>query len=86
MPSIVHFIWELFWKPDDEVFIQHFMYTAKAAASSFVQHLLDLIFLPYEVFSNIDAIPPDTGKNHLYKKKPASMESFHLQPANQSNH
>ncbi|MEJ7587604.1 MAG: glucoamylase family protein [Ferruginibacter sp.] len=56
IPSIVHLIWELCWKPDDVLFIQHLVYSLKAATNYFVQHLLSLICLPYEVYSNADAI------------------------------
>ncbi|MEO5892737.1 MAG: glucoamylase family protein, partial [Ferruginibacter sp.] len=56
MPSIVNFIWELCWKPADVIFVQHLIYTLKGASNHFIQHLLDLVCLPYEVYSNTDAI------------------------------
>ena len=56
VPSIVNLIWELIWKPDDVLFVQHLIFSLKGAANHFVQHLLDLICLPFEVFSNTDAI------------------------------
>ncbi|MEO7765840.1 MAG: glucoamylase family protein, partial [Ferruginibacter sp.] len=56
VPSIVNLIWQLCWKPADVLFVQHLIYSLKSASNYFVQHLLDLICLPFEVFSNTDAI------------------------------
>ncbi len=56
MPSVVNFVWELCWKPADESFLQHFNFTLKSATNNFIQYLLELTCLPYEVFSNADAI------------------------------
>ncbi|MES2892936.1 MAG: glucoamylase family protein [Bacteroidota bacterium] len=56
MPSVVNFIWELFWKPADETFRQHLSFSLKSATTNFIQHLLDLTCLPFEAFTNIDAI------------------------------
>ncbi|MEO6719555.1 MAG: glucoamylase family protein [Ferruginibacter sp.] len=56
MPSIVNLLWELCWIPEDETFAQHFTFSVKSASNHFIQHLLDLTCLPYEAFSNIDAI------------------------------
>lgn len=56
VPSIVNFVWELCWKPADETFAQHFNFSLKSATNNLIQHLLDLTCLPYEVFSNLDAI------------------------------
>lgn len=56
LPSLVNFFWELYRKPADVIFIQHFAYTIRSAFENFIQQLLDLAFLPYEVYLNIDAI------------------------------
>ncbi len=56
LPSMVNFFWELYRKPPDVIFIQHFVYTSRTAFENFVQQMLDIVFLPYEVFLNIDAI------------------------------
>ena len=56
LPAFVNFLWELFRKPADVIFIQHFTYTARSAFNNFIQQLLDLEFLPYEVYSNMNAI------------------------------
>ncbi|MEO5647519.1 MAG: cyclic beta 1-2 glucan synthetase, partial [Chitinophagaceae bacterium] len=56
LPSFVNFFWDLVRKPGDVIFFQHFAYTSRSAINNLAQQLLDLIFLPYEVFSNSDAI------------------------------
>ena len=56
LPPVVHFFWELFRKPEDVIFIQHLIYTSRTALNNFYQQLLDLTFLPYEVYVNTDAI------------------------------
>ncbi|HXH98798.1 MAG TPA: glucoamylase family protein, partial [Sphingobacteriaceae bacterium] len=56
LPSIVNFFWELSRKPADVIFIQHLVYTSRSALNNFIQQLLELTFLPYEVYSNFDAI------------------------------
>lgn len=56
LPSAVTFIWELFKKPPEVVFIQQLIYTGRSAFNNFIQQLLELTFLPFEVYVNIDAI------------------------------
>ena len=56
LPSFINFFWELFRKPEDVVLQQHLAYTSRSAFISFNQQMLELIFLPYEVYSNVDAI------------------------------
>ena len=56
LPSLVNFIWELYNKPADVILIQHLAYTSRSAFNNFIQQMLNLAFLPYEVYSNIDAI------------------------------
>src|SRR4029078_7396958 len=54
--AFVNFLWELLRKPADVIFIQHFAYTGRSALNNFIQQLLDLTFLPYEVYANTTAI------------------------------
>lgn len=68
LPSLVNFLWELYRKPPDVIFIQHFVYTSRTALENFVQQMLDLIFLPYEVFLNIDAILRTLWRVHISHK------------------
>lgn len=56
LPAFVNFLWELFRKPADVIFIQHFAYTGRSALNNFIQQLLDLTFLPYEVYANTTSI------------------------------
>ncbi|MEO6734267.1 MAG: glucoamylase family protein [Ferruginibacter sp.] len=89
MPSIVNFVWELFWKPADVLFVQHLIYSLRSAAINFVQHLLDLICLPYEVYSNIDAILRTLGrivftKRNLLQWNPYSSSSQDKETLDQS--
>ncbi|MBC7905019.1 MAG: cyclic beta 1-2 glucan synthetase [Gemmatimonadaceae bacterium] len=68
LPSLVNFFWELYRKPSDVIFIQHLLYTSRTALDNFVQQMLDLVFLPYEVFLNIDAIVRTLWRVHVSQK------------------
>ena len=76
VPSVVNLIWELIWKPEDVIFEQHLIYSVKAASNHFLQHLLDLICLPFEVFSNIDAILRTLGRIIITKKNLLQWNPF----------
>ena len=56
LPSIINLLWTLFTKPKDVEFSQHFKYAVKMASDQFFQHLIELACLPFEAFSNADAI------------------------------
>ena len=56
LPSLVNFGWQLYKKPADVVFVQHFIYTSRSLKDSLFQQSLDFICLPYEVYNNTDAI------------------------------
>ena len=56
LPGVVNFFRELVRRPADVIFKQHIAYTTRSAFSSFNQQLLEIIFLPYEVYSGVDAI------------------------------
>ncbi len=85
MPSIVNLIWELCWKPRDVIFVQHLIYSLKAASNHFVQHLLDLICLPYEVNSNADAILRTLGRIFITKRNLLQWNPYsHNQQKNES--
>ncbi len=62
LPSLVNFFWQLYRKPADVIFIQHLFYTGRSALDSFIQQLLDIAFLPHEVFVNLDAIARTTWR------------------------
>jgi cyclic beta-1,2-glucan synthetase len=69
LPSIVNFFWELFRRPSDVIFIQHLTYSSRSALDNFIQQLLDLTFLPYEVYSNTDAILRTIWRMFISHKK-----------------
>lgn len=76
LPSIVNFIWELIKKPADVIFIQHFAYTSRSALNNFIQQLLELTFLPYEVYSNTDAILRTVWRMFISHKKLLQWNPF----------
>lgn len=79
MPSIVHLIWELCWKPADVIFVQHLIYSLRSATNHFIQHLLDLTNLPYEVYSNTDAILRTLGRIFITKRNLLQWNPFNGQ-------
>ncbi|MEO7311580.1 MAG: glucoamylase family protein [Chitinophagaceae bacterium] len=56
LPSGIIFIWDVCHKPDDMELWQHFSFSVKSTIDNFIQHLLDLVFLPYEAYVNADAV------------------------------
>ena len=56
LPSLVNFIWQLFRKPPDVIFAQHFIYTVRSFKDNIAHLIIDFVCLPYEVFINADAI------------------------------
>lgn len=56
LPTILHFIWQLFKKPPDVLFFQHLIYIRRSLKDDLLQHTIDLICLPYEAFTNAHAI------------------------------
>ena len=56
LPVFVSFIWEVCKKPDDVVFVQHFIYTCRSLKDNFLQSAVNFIFLPFEMYVNCGAI------------------------------
>lgn len=56
LPTILHFIWQVFKKPSDVLFIQHLIFTSRSLKDNLLQHIIDLICLPYEAYINAHAI------------------------------
>jgi cellobiose phosphorylase len=56
IPSISAFILNLAGKSGDVLFRQHFFALLRSTAQHFIHAALTLIFLPYEAWSNLDAI------------------------------
>lgn len=55
-PVLISFIAQLFRKPDDALFLQHFFYTLRSASETFYRQLVDFVCLPFEAIVNADAI------------------------------
>jgi cellobiose phosphorylase len=56
LPAVLNLIWVLFSKPPDVIFSQHFIYSVKSASNQFILHIIELACLPFEAYTNIDAI------------------------------
>ncbi|MEP6948714.1 MAG: glucoamylase family protein, partial [Ginsengibacter sp.] len=69
LPAFVNFFWELLRKPADVIFIQHFAYAGRSALNNFIQQLLEITFLPYEVYVNIRAILSTLWRMFISHKK-----------------
>lgn len=77
LPSIVNLLWELYRKPPDVIFRQHFIYTCRSAIENFIQQLLDLAFLPYEVFLNTDAIFRTLWRVYISRRNLLQWNPYH---------
>ncbi|MEO7531009.1 MAG: glucoamylase family protein, partial [Sediminibacterium sp.] len=69
LPAAVSLLWSMVWKPKDVLFTQHVIYSVKAAADHFAQHLVDFIFLPYEAVTNLNAIMRTAWRIWVSRKK-----------------
>ncbi len=56
LPAVINLVWVLFAKPQDVIFTQHLIYSIKSASNQFVLHIIELACLPFEVYTNLDAI------------------------------
>ena len=77
LPAIINFLWTLITKPADVVFSQHFIYSVKAASNQFFQHVLELACLPYEAFSNADAILRTLWRMFISHKNLLQWNPYH---------
>ncbi|MEP6615099.1 MAG: glucoamylase family protein [Ginsengibacter sp.] len=68
LPAAVNFLWELARKPHDVLFTQHFAYSIRSALANFFQQMLELAFLPFEAYSNTDAILRTLWRVFISKK------------------
>jgi len=76
LPSFVNFFWELSRKPPEVLFKQQLVYTARSAVNNFVQQLLDLTFLPYEVYVNTGAVLRTLWRMYFSHKKLLEWSPF----------
>ncbi len=84
LPSVVNAFRELIKKPADVVFKQHIAYTIRSAFSNFNQQLLELIFLPYEVYSGVDAIVRTFWRMVISNKNLLQWNIFSSRPNRQN--
>jgi cyclic beta-1,2-glucan synthetase len=56
LPLVVGLVWELFMKPDDVLFSQHFIFTTRTFKDRFIRLCIDIATLPYEAYLNANAI------------------------------
>ncbi|MCW3087789.1 MAG: glycosyltransferase, partial [Sediminibacterium sp.] len=76
LPAVIVFIWDLIRKPKDVLFLQHMIYSVRAAIDHFAQYCIDFIFLPYEAIMNIDAVVRTVWRMFLSKKKLLEWNPF----------
>ncbi|HMJ45908.1 MAG TPA: hypothetical protein VK498_01175, partial [Ferruginibacter sp.] len=84
LPPIINFFLELFRKPPDVIFLQHFIYTSRSGLNSFYQQLLDLTFLPYEVYLNTDAILRTLWRMFISRKKLLQWDPYSIDSSKRS--
>ena len=77
IPSIISFCWSLIIRPPDVIFSQHFIFSFRAASDQFYQHLLELFCLPYEAFSNSDAILRTLWRMFISHKNLLQWNPYH---------
>ncbi len=77
LPSIISFCWSLITKPTDVIFSQHFIFSFRSASDQFYQYLLDLFTLPYEAFSNSDAILRTLWRMFISHKNLLQWNPYH---------
>lgn len=68
-PLLIAFIKELWHKPSDVKVYPHLAYCINSIKNRFLQHSLNLIFLPYEAYVNTDAIIRTEWRIHFSKKR-----------------
>ncbi|HTD94870.1 MAG TPA: glucoamylase family protein, partial [Chitinophagaceae bacterium] len=69
LPALVSFVWQLFRKPTDVIFIQHLLYTTRGLKDTLYQQCIDLACLPYEAYMNLDAILRTLFRMYLSKTR-----------------
>ncbi|MEJ7610518.1 MAG: glucoamylase family protein, partial [Ferruginibacter sp.] len=84
LPAVVNSFRELIRKPLDVVLKQHIAYTTRSAFSNFNQQLLELIFLPYEVYSGCDAILRTFWRMVISNKQLLQWNIFSSRPYRQN--
>ncbi|MGZ8516073.1 MAG: GH36-type glycosyl hydrolase domain-containing protein [Chitinophagaceae bacterium] len=69
LPVLVSFVWQLWKKPADEIFVQHLIYTSRSLKDNLFQQIISFVFLPYEVYVNCSAILNTLWRVHITRRK-----------------
>ena len=77
LPSIINLVWTLFTRPPEVIFSQHFIYSVKAASNQFFQQLTELACLPFEAYSNADAIARTLWRMFISHKNLMQWNPYH---------
>lgn len=56
LPSVISFFWEVWRKPEDVHMLPHLIISTRFTIHHFIQQILAILTLPYEVMLNLDAI------------------------------
>ncbi|WP_394767263.1 GH36-type glycosyl hydrolase domain-containing protein [Ferruginibacter sp.] len=77
LPAIISFCWSLINRPADVLFSQHFIFSFRSASDQFYQYVIELFCLPYEAFSNTDAILRTLWRMFISHKNLLQWNSYH---------
>ena len=69
VPSLITLVLDICRKPKDIVWMQHAIYSVKGASNNFIQHILYVVFLPYNAFINFNAIALTNWRLFISRKK-----------------
>jgi cyclic beta-1,2-glucan synthetase len=76
LPCIVSFAWQLFRKPQDVIFLQHLIFSYRSLKDALLQNVVELICLPYTVYSNTDAIARTLWRIYFSRRKLLQWNPF----------
>ena len=77
LPAIISFCWSLLNRPADVLFSQHFIFSFRSASDQFYQYVIELFCLPYEAFSNTDAILRTLWRMFISHKNLLQWNPYH---------
>ena len=76
LPSLISLIGQVFFKPKDELWKQHIIFSLRTTANHFIQHVVTLICLPYEAYINAHAIIKTLWRVYIYGRKLLQWSPF----------
>ena len=78
LPSVVNLLWTLFTRPADVILSQYFIYSVRSASNQFFQQLTELACLPYEAYSNADAIARTLWRMFVSRRNLLQWNPYHI--------